>query len=421
MQRVPFRSLAALLVLGGATACSADRVVGSETGTPVNRPATPAGPWTPSFPTVPSGALVFDRVSSSSFQGRQRFVLFTDGTFSLQYARENGAVPGGPSSFAYTGEFSRADSVLKFDFAASNTAGAWTATAVVRGDSLSVEFNVVMQFADFEDGLYVHTPQPVGGEHIYLVSPDGSGAPTFLTSGGWPSWSRDGKRIAFHRDGRICVIDIDGSNESCLADGTFPTLSPDGHSIAFTSLDGIAVMNADGSNARTLVRHHFRADTYAPWDMGVAKPAWSPDGQYIAFEHLGDGDIQPAQIFVMKADGSDVRRLTESDDRRRYAESDPSWSVEGPRVFFWSYGYGLASVPATGGVPTSIYMDFPAVAYGSRPAPSPGGRAVAYTLRDWTTGATSIWLTPGGRLVPNGHDAAWSPDGRWIAYATGGK
>ena len=95
MQRVPFRSLAVLLALGGATACSADRVVGSEAGTPVNRPATPAGPWTPSFPTVPSGALVFDRVSSSSFEGRQRFVLFTNGTFSLQFVRESEAAPAG--------------------------------------------------------------------------------------------------------------------------------------------------------------------------------------------------------------------------------------------------------------------------------------------------------------------------------------
>lgn len=420
MQRVRSCSLAVLLAFGTVAGCWTDRVTGSETGTAVNRPVTPPAPWTPSFPTVPSGAVVYDRVSSSSLTGRQRFVLFANGAFSLQFVRENGAVPSA-SSFEYAGRFSRADSVVKFEFAASNTAGAWTATAVVHGDSLSVEFNVVMQLADFEDGLYVHAPQPTGGEQIYLMGPDGAGTPTLLTRGGWPSWSRDGKRIAFHRDGRVCVIDVDRSNESCLVDGTFPTLSPDGHSIAFTSLDGIAVMNGDGSNVRTLIRHDFRTDTYAPWDMGVSKPAWSPDGHHIAFEHLGDGDMQPAQIFVMKADGSEVRRLTESDDRRRYAESDPAWSADGTRIVFWSYGYGIASAPASGGVPTSIYMDFPAVAYGTRPAPSPDGLAVTYTVRDWTSGATSIWLRPGGRLVENGRDAAWSPDGKWIAYVSGGQ
>ena len=213
--------MAVLLALGGATACSADRVVGSEAGTPVNRPATPAGPWTPSFPTVPSGALVFDRVSPSSFRGKQRFVLFTNGTFSLQFVRESEAAPAGSSAFAYTGQFSRADSMVKFDFAASNTAGGWTATAVVHGDSLSVEFNVVMQFAEFEDGLYVHKPQPAGGEHIYLVSPDGSGAATLLTSGGWPSWSRDGKEIFFrsNRAGSwaIYIMHQDGTEQRPIA------------------------------------------------------------------------------------------------------------------------------------------------------------------------------------------------------------
>jgi Tol biopolymer transport system component len=367
---------------------------------------------------MPSGAAAYNRVSPSAIQDAQRFVLFPNGMFALQFVRATSSISG-PLSFSYAGWYSRTDAVLTFLFDASNTAGAWTAKGVLRGDSLVVEFNTVMQLADFEDGVYVQPPPE--GDNIYLADPFGTGQPRRITSGGWPSWSAAGKRIAFHRGGQICVIDADGGNEACLGIGAFPTWSPDGRSIAFTNDQGIAVMNADGTNVRTLIRHDFRTDTYAPWDMGVAKPAWSPDGQYIAFEHLGDGDVQPAQIFVMKADGSDVRRLTESADGRRYAESDPAWSVEGPRVFFWSYGYGIASVAASGGVPLSLYMNFPAVAYGTRPAPSPTGAAVAFTFNDQTTRSSSVMIMPGGRSFANARETAWSPDGKWIAYVRFGE
>jgi Tol biopolymer transport system component len=45
---------------------------------------------------------------------------------------------------------------------------------------------------------------------------------------------------------------------------------------------------------------------------------WSPDGTQIAFESDRDGD---SEIYVMNADGSNVRQLTDNDTTERH----PNW------------------------------------------------------------------------------------------------
>ena len=84
-----------------------------------------------------------------------------------------------------------------------------------------------------------------------------------------------------------------------------PAWSPDGQKIAFTSnRDGggndwdIYVMNADGSDIARLTD-----------GAGNEYPAWSPDGQKIAFVSDRGGD---SDIYVMNADGSDISRLTDN-------------------------------------------------------------------------------------------------------------
>jgi len=417
VRRAVSRIILAFFMLGGAVACAADSpTITQPAQFPPPIPAPTPAP-APVFPAPTHSATIYDRVTASSIPGASRYVVYDDSTFSLQYLSPRFGF------FEYRGTYSRADSMVTLRFDANSNA--WFASAILKGRSLIVKYNLDMQLSDFEDGLYESAAPVTNGEHIYLADADGL-AITQLAVGDWPAWSPDGQHLAYQRNGQIYVIETNGSNERWIAVGTYPAWSPDGRRIAFTNSAGVAVMNADGSGVTTLIRHDFRTDTDSSSDMGVGKPAWSPDGTRIAFEHLGDGNIQPAQIFVMNADGTQPRRLTTSPNRVVYAESDPSWSPDGSKIVFWSYGYGIATAAANGGAPSSIYINFPAVAYGTKPTWSPDGINLVFTMGRLST-APAIWTVPAGGgvarlLISGGYDAAWSPSGERIAFVrTSGK
>ena len=80
--------------------------------------------------------------------------------------------------------------------------------------------------------------------------------------------------------------------------------SPDSRQIAFTQCcreDEIFVVNADGSGLLQLTDNDDR--------VFDGHPVWSPDGRTIAFTSDRDGN---AEIYVMNADGSDQRNVSQS-------------------------------------------------------------------------------------------------------------
>jgi hypothetical protein len=110
----------------------------------------PSGPKTPSdFPPPSRPADIYNRTSPASIPGNSRYVLYEDGTFSLQYVRPDWGF------FAYSGRYSRTDSSITFQFDDGNSAGPWLADGTVAGNSLTVEYNLVMGLADFEDGVFI--------------------------------------------------------------------------------------------------------------------------------------------------------------------------------------------------------------------------------------------------------------------------
>ncbi len=176
-----------------------------------------------------------------------------------------------------------------------------------------------------------------GKADIATISPDGADL-QILTDGqsnyGFPSWSGDGRHIVYREATRernaILVLDVESGRSRTIAEGpahfNSPTWSPAADRIAFTAdLDGdydIYSVRADGSDLTRLTR--------SPGND--AHLTWSSDGRWIAFTTarqgfkdeavLHPGNPQPyGEIAVMRADGSDVRVLTDNP----FEDGTPAW------------------------------------------------------------------------------------------------
>lgn len=122
------------------------------------------------------------------------------------------------------------------------------------------------------------------------------------------------------------------------ADSGWPVWSPNGRLIAFdssrtdphpgdsTTINDVFAMNADGTGMKRLTDAKGNS----------ADAAWSPDGSLLAFDS-DRGDYPAKQgIYVMRSDGSDVRRITTL-PKGMQNDLAPRFSPNGKTLVFTRY------------------------------------------------------------------------------------
>jgi sugar lactone lactonase YvrE len=183
---------------------------------------------------------------------------------------------------------------------------------------------------------------------------------------------------------------------------------------------GLYGVHPDGTGVRRLTTRAVDTD-----------PAWSPDGSKIAFVR-GFWD-RNAGIYVMDADASDPRRITDGDSLIDGSDVGPAWSPDGTKIAFSREGReagaetGNADIYAVSPDGTGLVRltDDPVMEY--EPAWSPDGSQIAFEGYDLAAGGEPpspvrmyVMDADGTRVTEVGPEnvqgPAWSPDGSEIAY-----
>ena len=283
------------------------------------------------------------------------------------------------------------------------------------------------------------------GGNLVVAEPDGSGRRTIVAGGdvkGALSFSPSGRRLAYwsqaSTDGPwdLVLVDSDGSNPVTVAaavlgpTGVGPSWSPDEKTIVYSAATasakdsecmGHGSQNGDFCSSRIFLAATDGSGSRQIGDPGMdaRAPDFSPDGKTIAF---GGGNATPVvgvRLYLMDADGSNVRQLSDVIGTD-WAFVRVDWSHDGSKITGQASAannineWDIWIIPVDGSAPT----DVGAHTGGDEvlPAWAPDRDTLA-----WNWDAKNLVLLEDGSdpldiaveistLLP-----VWSPDGRLLA------
>ncbi|MEP6945750.1 MAG: carboxypeptidase regulatory-like domain-containing protein [Acidobacteriota bacterium] len=263
--------------------------------------------------------------------------------------------------------------------------------------------------ANFQNGTVLCIPAPAGQSGSgYCENAAATSASTI----------QNGK-IAYERSGYTFVMDPDGSNQIQIPQGGhFPAWSPDGNFIAFNRIpvfesdEELYIMNADGSHVRIITANNT-ADI---------QPRWSPDGTQLVYNCFVDFNNE---ICKINTDGTGPVRLTNNEASDRF----PSFSPDGLKIVFVSdrvNGGGTGDIfvmnaDGTGQTRLTFDDEFTLSDY---PAWSPDGTKIIFRSNPGD-GYVDLWRmnADGSGLTQITNDTnfnetqpTYSPDGAKIAF-----
>ncbi|HEY2841470.1 MAG TPA: hypothetical protein VGJ26_20090 [Pirellulales bacterium] len=244
--------------------------------------------------------------------------------------------------------------------------------------------------ADGEQIAFDASPEVGGGPQSHLFTAtvkDPKKTLTDLGPGNGPSWSVDGKTLAFFRHDKnpdeakpgVWTMNADGSDRKWLSEGVRPRWSPDGSKLVFASKhEGMWSLYVieKGERRRALFEKYQR----------VIGASWSPDGKLLAYiAQVKTADPQLKE-FVLGVTIASAVGVQESPRIRCRGDIGwmPAWSPDGRQIALWT-------IDARGAKRLSL---------------------VRYA------GTDEPVEIKGQPAESSSSDAAWSPDGKHLAFTS---